>query len=231
MNSEENDNRVADLEAALWATAVRKCDHNWFVESCGECQSELKRRSERVRARLDPNRTGGGMTDTTLREAAVMALNALTGATYDLSTITGQKLGNAEDALRAALADSATTDKKCGHPDLIPADENEEILAGMMKNHGILNCNGDRVFMARQFLAAGFVRRPCAAADPPPSTNADSLLVEPTEEMERLARKAVVRIKEELRHHETDCKCPACVAVGVLYGYHCVAAQPEKKEG
>ena len=50
------------------------------------------------------------MTDDKLREAAVMALNALTGATYDLSTITGQKLGNAEDALRAVLASSTNPD-------------------------------------------------------------------------------------------------------------------------
>lgn len=60
MNSTETDKlkaRIAELEEALAATAARKCDHSWFVESCGECQSEIKRHSKRMRERL----TGGGM--------------------------------------------------------------------------------------------------------------------------------------------------------------------------
>ena len=69
----------------------------------------------------------------------------------------------------------------------------------------------------RETIIADFYH---ATADVPP---------EVTEEMEALARKAVMRIKEELRHHETHCKCPACVAIGVLYGYH-VAAHT-KQEG
>ncbi len=61
----------------------------------------------------------------------------------------------------------------------------------------------------------------------PPSDAAPETL------LDSLARKAVWRIKEELRHHETDCKCPTCVAVGILYGYHCVArsGHPEDAPG
>ena len=41
--------------------------------------------------------------DTRLRDAATLALTALTGSEYDRNTTRGAQLGDAEDALRDAL--------------------------------------------------------------------------------------------------------------------------------
>ncbi len=47
---------------------------------------------------------------------------------------------------------------KCGHPTLTPADEQEKVLSEQLKHYGVFNCDGDRVFLTRQILAAGFCR-------------------------------------------------------------------------
>ena len=49
----------------------------------------------------------------------------------------------------------------------------------------------------------------------------------PTEEMERLARKAVAKLRQYVNH--SSCNCGACIAIAVLDGYHALAAA--HKEG
>lgn len=48
----------------------------------------------------------------------------------------------------------------------------------------------------------------------------------PEQELDELARKAVLVLHRNTRHGG-KCKCGPCVAIGVLYGYHCIPATEE----
>jgi len=82
---------------------------------------------------------------------------------------------------------------KCGCPELTPADEQEKVLSEQLKHYGVFNCDGDRVFLARQILAAGFCRETKGWLAKKENRKANEQFIDEkvtTKELARLARDA-----------------------------------------